>query len=357
MKPPAAEREQIGTSAIDLFASGMGAFILIALVFMVLFAATPRQQEPPTPQPAPVTCPIPEPCPEVPLCLVCPEPTVCPEAPECPICTSVPKCPVCPAIEPTACPDPLPCPVVRPVVCPKQPDCPACPVCPESPEPIQEVKPAPEPIPTPAVPLQACPKPEERTSLLPETDLVFVLDTTGSMRGEIESLKRELHIVVQVLERMMPSIGIGFVTFNDRLQRPTTRHHPLRRLTNSESAIRDINRFLRSISTTDARGTNQDLPEAVLSALQVAVNTSFRKDVGDRIVIVITDAYAYEDEEDQTLQIARAFARIPGQRISTVHVRDDRDSGKYLETLAEAGGGEFVPDRGSILANVLMGIL
>ena len=37
MKPPAAEREQIGTSAIDLFASGMGAFILIALVFMVLF--------------------------------------------------------------------------------------------------------------------------------------------------------------------------------------------------------------------------------------------------------------------------------------------------------------------------------
>ena len=84
MKPPATEREQIGTSAIDLFASGMGAFILIALVFMVLFAATPRQQEPPTPQPAPVTCPTPEPCPEAPQCPLCPEPTVCPQIPECP---------------------------------------------------------------------------------------------------------------------------------------------------------------------------------------------------------------------------------------------------------------------------------
>ena len=345
MKPPATEREQIGTSAIDLFASGMGAFILIALVFMVLFAATPRQEEPP--QPAPVICPDPQPCPQTPLCPVCPEPTICPDIPECPVCPRIQECPVCPTIEPTACPELPPCPVVTPVVCPKQPDCPVCAECPEPPA----------PTPTPPTPQQACPKPEERTTLLPETDLVFVLDTTGSMRSEIESLKRELHIVVQVLERMMPSIGIGVVTFNDRLQRPTTRHHPLRRLTNSESAIRDINRFLRSISTTDARGTNQDLPEAVLSALEVAVNTSFRKDVGDRIVIVISDAYAYEDEEDPSFRIAQAFARIPGQRISTVHVRDDPDSGRYLEKLAEAGGGEFVPDRGSILANVLMGIL
>ncbi len=345
MKPPATEREQIGTSAIDLFASGMGAFILIALVFMVLFAATPRQEEPP--QPAPVVCPVPQPCPETPLCPVCPEPTICPDVPVCPVCPRIQDCPVCPTIEPTACPELPPCPVVTPVVCPKQPDCPVCADCPEPPE----------PTPLPQHPQQACPKPEERTTLLPETDLVFVLDTTGSMRGEIESLKRELHIVVQVLERMMPSIGIGVVTFNDRLQRPTTRHHPLRRLTNSESAMRDINRFLRSISTTDARGTNQDLPEAVFSALEVAVNASFRKDVGDRIVIVITDAYAYEDEEDPSFRIARAFAQVPGQRISTVHVRDDPDSGRYLEKLAEAGGGEFVADRGSILANVLMGIL
>ena len=193
--------------------------------------------------------------------------------------------------------------------------------------------------------------------MLPDTDIVFVLDTTGSMRNEIESLKRELHIVVQVLERMMPSVGIGVVTFNDRRQRPMARHHPLRRLTGDEGAIRDINRFLRSISITDSRGPNPDLPEAVLNALAVAVNTSFREDVANRIVIVITDAYAYEDEAARSLQIARAFAAAAGQRISTVHVRDNRDSKQYLETLAEAGGGEFVPDRGSILANVLLGIL
>ena len=339
MKPPNTEREQIGTSAIDLFASGMGAFILIAVIFMVLFAATPKRETPDTPEAAAVACPEPKPCPETPECPECPDPAPCPEPTE-------PACPACP--EQPACPEPEPCPTVEPVACPETPECPACPICPETEEPA----PAPPPVPQ-----QACPEPAERTSILPETDLVFVLDTTGSMRAEIESLKRELHILVAVLERMMPSVGVGVVTFNDRLQRPPGRHFPLRGLTNDEDAIRDINRFLRSISITDAKGPNVDIPEAVLIALNAAVNTSFRPHVAHRIVIVITDAYAYEDEQAQTFRIARSFASVEGQRISTVHVRQNPDSEQYLASLAEAGAGEFVPDRGSILANVLMGIL
>lgn len=344
MKPPATEREQIGTSAIDLFASGMGAFILIAVIFMVLFAATPKQETPDVPEAAAVSCPEPKPCPETPECPECPPPEPCPEPAE-------PACPVCPEVEQPDCPEPPPCPTVEPVVCPETPECPVCPTCP-APE-----EPEPKPEPTAPVPQQSCPDPAKRSSLLPETDLVFVLDTTGSMRAEIESLKRELHILVGVLERMMPSVGVGVVTFNDRLQRPQGRHFPLRGLTNDEDAIRDINRFLRSISVTDAKGPNDDIPEAVLTALDAAVSTSFRPHVSHRIVIVVTDAYAYEDEQARTLQIARSFASGEGQRISTVHVRQNPDSEQYLALLAEAGGGEFVPDRGSILANVLMGIL
>ena len=341
MKPPVQEREGIGTSAIDLFASGMGAFILIALVFMVLFAATPRSDAPVRPETPPVPCPTPEPCPEAPACPACPPPTVCPAPLE-------PACPACPTPDPVACPEAPPCPTVEPVVCPEQPACPACPVCPEPPEP------APAP---PAPPAPSCPQAAPQTTLLPETDIVFVLDTTGSMYREIESLKRELHLLVQVLERMMPSVGIGVVTFNDRLQRPPARHHPLQGLTNDEDAIRDINRFLRSISITDAQGPNEDVAEAVLIGLQAAIGTSFREHVSHRIVIVITDAYAYDDEVAETLRLAEAFARVEGQRISTVHVRDSSDAEEYLQALAGAGGGEFVPDRGSILANVLLGIL
>ena len=177
------------------------------------------------------------------------------------------------------------------------------------------------------------------------------------MHHEIESLKRELHVVVEVLERIMPTVGIGVVTFNDRRQRPAVRHHPLRRLTDNEGAMVDIQRFLRDITAGDGRGPNIDIPEAILTALKTAVSTSFREGVRNRSVIVITDAYAYEDETQQTLSLARAFAAVDGQRVSTVHVQANPQSESYLQELAEAGSGAFVPDRGSILANVLLSIL
>ena len=241
--------------------------------------------------------------------------------------------PDCPEGEPLDCPEPVRCPQ---------------PITPEI---------DPEPVPAPEEPTPVPPPEPVRTMQLPDTDLVFMVDTTGSMRAEIDSLKRELHLVVEILERMMPSVGIGVVTFNDRRQRPQGRHFAVRQLTGDDEAMREIQRFLRSIAVGDARGPNTDIPEAVLAALQVATTSTFRPDVEDRVVVVITDAYAYDDEVDRTLGLARSFAGVEGQRISTVHVRQNEDSRAYLERLAEAGGGEFVPDRGSILANILLSML
>ena len=361
MKRRTAQEEQIGTAAVDLFASGMGAFILIAVVFMVLFAATPRMVEvappPPTPPPeaAVLVCPPPEPRPQVNVCQDCPAPVVCPAIPEPPACPAPAVAAACPEIPVLA--------TAAPLACPAQPACPACPICPSPVEQVSEVADVVEELlasPPATLPIEpealVCPL-VECTTLLPEFDLVFVVDSTSSMHNEIESLKRELHIVVEVLERIMPTVGVGVVTFNDRLQRPAVRHHPLRRLTNDEGAMVDIQRFLRGITAGDGRGTNTDIPEAVLSALEAAVSTSFRDGVRNRSVIVITDAYAYEDETQESLALARAFSAVDGQRVSTVHVQANPQSERYLEQLAEAGAGAFVPDRGSILANVLLSIL
>ena len=350
MKRQIPQEETLGTAAVDLFASGMGAFILIALVFMVLFAATPTMTvapsapapEPATPETAMLTCPTPEPCPQV----------VCPAIPaprECPAPAPVPE-----PVEIAVC---LP---AAPLTCPEQPACPACPICPVPVEQLVEEAvsalsvPSPTPTEIPVAPI--CPEPDA-TLRLPEFDLVFVVDSTSSMHNEIESLKRELHILVEILERIMPTVGIGVVTFNDRRQSPAVRHHPLRRLTGNDAAMADLQRFLRGIAAGDGRGPNTDLPEAVLSALQTATSTSFREDVTYRSVIVITDAYAYDDELAESLALAREFGSVEGQRVSTVHIQANPQSRRYLEQLAAAGDGAFVPDRGSILANILLSIL
>ena len=294
MKPVAEDQEFIGMSAIDLFASGMGAFILIAIIFMVLFAAVPKTDSE-TPQAQPVVA-----CPELetPQCPECPSaPT-----PECPV-VEVPQCPACEQCE--ACPEPAPVPQCPPLPsCPAVPECPICPVCEPMPQPSAVE--APEPAP-PVV----CPEPDDNTAMLPDMDIVFVLDTTNSMYNEIDALKRELHLVVEVLSRMMPTVGIGVVTFNDREQRPVTRHHQLRKLTGDEEALKDIQRFLRSIEPADARGNNLDIPEAVYQGLKDAVGTSFREGVSSRVILVLTDAPAYPDEVSASLALVDRYSSVP----------------------------------------------
>ena len=338
MKPPATPGEGFGTSAVDLFASGMGAFILIALIFMVMYSATPAKElaAPPTP-----ACPEPVQCPEAPACPVCPTCKACEVCQECapvPVCPDpepVPECPQCPRVVQPSCPEPVACPI--------------CPVCPEAPQP-RAPPPAPE-----------CPQPDPQppSKPLPDVDIVFVLDTTGSMRYVIESMKRELSAVVEVLEQVMPSVAIGVVTVNDRRQKPVHRVHPLRRLTGDRDAADDLHRFLRGLDAGKAAGINNDMPEAFMTGLRLATAVKFRPNVTNRVVIVITDAYAYEDEIERSLVIARAFAQNAGSRISTVHLEAGKFpvADEYLPALAKAGKGEYVIDRGTVLANVMLSVL
>ena len=180
--------------------------------------------------------------------------------PECPV-VEMPKCPE--GEQCVVCPKPAPVRQCPPIPsCPEAPECPACPVCESVPEPVVSE--------TPTAPA-TCPEPDENTTMLPETDIVFVLDTTSSMYNEIDALKRELHLVVEVLNRMMPTVGIGVVTFNDRRQVPVTRHHKLQQLTGDEEALKDIQRFLRSIEAADARGSNLDVHEAVYHGCRACV--------------------------------------------------------------------------------------
>jgi len=72
-------------ATLDLFASALGAFILISIIIFPLIADTPRSEPaepvpllavappaaPPVAEPEPVTCPV---CPAVPAPVPCPEP-------------------------------------------------------------------------------------------------------------------------------------------------------------------------------------------------------------------------------------------------------------------------------------------
>lgn len=339
MKRPSNEIESLGTSAIDLFASGMGAFILIALIFMVMYSATPANQLP--------TEPVAQVCPEI---ITCPETPECPTCQECEACEECKSCPpqqTCPELEVPTCPE---CPDAP--ICPQPKPCPLCAVCPEIPDLVPDEK--------PTVEIQ-CPEPVQDVSLkpLPDLDLIFVLDTTGSMKFQLDALKRELRVVTEVLEQIMPSVAIGFVTVNDRRQRPTNRTHELRRLTGDQRAIDELHRFLRGLEAGKGIGPNPDQPEAFFAGLTLATRMPFRHDVQNRAIVIITDAYAYSNETAASYTLARQFASQAGSRVSTVHIEAGKfaKSEEFLTTLARAGKGEYVIDRGTVLANVMLSVL
>jgi Mg-chelatase subunit ChlD len=137
-------------------------------------------------------------------------------------------------------------------------------------------------------------------------DLVFVLDTTGSMSGEIREAKDRIHQLSRALQEARPGdrIRVGVVAYRDRGDAYLTRVHDL------TSDVEQSYAFLAGL-TADGGG---DTPEDVLSALDVALRSIHwdRGEKTERQIFVVADAPPHLDYGDgpstETL-IAEALRR------------------------------------------------
>ena len=279
-------------ASLDLFASALGAFILISIIIFPLIADASRS-EPAEPIPllAAVSCPEPIVCPVFPAFLVPPAPVACPAVP-------------------TPSPAPTPVAVAAPETPPAAPEPVTCPVCP----------PIPDPVPCPA--RDPGPVPPTATYQLPHLDLVIALDITSSMGPQVAALKAEVGQLSNLLSRMAPSFGIGLVAFGDRQwERPTTTFS-LRRVSGPTLNRAAFRGFVNNLSVRMGlgRGGNNDPPEAFLAALTEAARMPWRPESERRVIVLVTDHPAYPEEVNRTIATATAIARLPGHRVSTVYI-------------------------------------
>jgi Mg-chelatase subunit ChlD len=200
-------------------------------------------------------------------------------------------------------------------------------------------KPAPSPLPTPFA--------------IRDLDLVFVIDTTGSMRRELADMQANLIGVINILNRLSSSLRIGVVAYKDRGERYVTRDFPLQPMQGAEvGAILD---FVRGL---EASGGGDD-PEPVDLALKVAIDMAWRADAQGRIV-VIGDALARDRQA--ALALAAQFKSTTRQAelprvVSTIYAGDEPSSARFFEQIASAGGGEYSINQGQIIESVLLSIL
>ena len=190
---------------------------------------------------------------------------------------------------------------------------------------------------------------------MPDLDLVFVMDVTGSMDDEIRDVQSNLLGLVRVLTRLAPTLSVGFVAFKDRGDDYLTRSFPL-------TAMRggNLSRIQAFVERLEAGGGG-DVPEPVDYALEQGIAMSWRPEAEGRIVL-IGDAPSHRPDWGAAFGEASAFsATTPeastSRRISAIFTGKRAEGREFFERLAGAGRGDFVQHRGQMMESVLLSVL
>ncbi len=211
---------------------------------------------------------------------------------------------------------------------------------PGPPEPaMPHVSPPPPTVAVPVPPVPVPPVPPQVPARRPQVDLVFALDTTGSMSGLLEGAKRKIwSIANQVLSgQPKPDVRIGLVGYRDLGDAYVTRPFPL-----SE----DIDEVYSNLRQFRAEGGG-DTPEHVNKALADALRKMQWREGQNvlRLVFLVGDAPPHEGREGlYSSALAREAVR-KGIIINTVRCGAQEDTEQAWKQLSLAAGGIYTSVR------------
>lgn len=144
----------------------------------------------------------------------------------------------------------------------------------------------------------------------PKMDIVFVIDSTGSMHDEIRTIKEHLINVVESLESgyPRPDVRIGVVVYRDYPDQEKEYLYKKLDLTNNPKKAAD---FIKGI---DAYGGG-DYEEAVETGLNVAINKLTWRSNARKIMLLVGDApprdYPYYGNYGNSPEYYEEYENIP----------------------------------------------
>src|SRR5262245_7995473 len=176
--------------------------------------------------------------------------------------------------------------------------------------------------------------PLERKDPKPQVEVVFCLDTTGSMSGLIEGAKQKIWSIVNQIAsgRPTPEIKVGLLGYRDKKDAYVTKSFEL---------TADLDEVHKNLKEFKADGGG-DTPESVNQALNESV-TKFKwtKDKDTlRIIFLVGDAPPHMDYADDVKYTETCkLASSQGIIINTVLCGNDGEAKKaWLEVCSTAGG-------------------
>ena len=167
-------------------------------------------------------------------------------------------------------------------------------------------------------------------------DVLFLLDSTGSMADEIHQIKTTLQSIAQKVSNLPanPDLRFGMVSYRDRGDEYITRIYDF------DSKVQ---RFAKSIQGVQADG-GDDYPESLNQALHEAVNDVSWREESIRLMFLVADApphLDYPQDEDYAVEMMRA--REKGIKIFAVASSGLDQQGEYVfRQLAQQTMGRFI---------------
>ncbi|MFZ5472137.1 MAG: VWA domain-containing protein [Myxococcota bacterium] len=179
---------------------------------------------------------------------------------------------------------------------------------------------------------------QPKTGEKPRVEMVFALDTTGSMGGLIEGAKRKIWSIVNEVAqgKPTPDVRIGLVAYRDRGDAYVTRVTQL---------SGDLDAVYAKLMALRADGGG-DHPENVNQALSDAVKKiewSSPQTRALRVVFLVGDAPPHMDYQDvPSYEQTVSEAAKRGIVVNAIRCGNDASAGTHWTRIARLGGGDFL---------------
>ena len=198
-----------------------------------------------------------------------------------------------------------------------------------------------------AAPLPHTPPHLAQTTQRPVDDVVFALDTTGSMGGLLETAKEKIWSIATTMSQADPAplIRIGLVGYRDRGDTYVTQLVPL---------SSDLDSVYAKLMDFNANGGG-DGPESVNQALNDAVTkfTWSQSTNAYKVIFLVGDAPPHMDyQDDVKYPTSLALANATGIIVNTIQCGQDGSATTPWQQIAALGAGKFfqVEQSGSAVA-------
>ena len=182
---------------------------------------------------------------------------------------------------------------------------------------------------------------EQSASIVGSADIVFVIDSTGSMDEYITSVKDNLTNFVNLLNSKGVTLNMSVIEYRDIEEDGTdsTIYHDF----NGSHWTNDVNEVIKVFDAIQVDGGG-DIPETPIDAFE---KIEMPDDTANKFIFLLTDAdyKNYDDTEDNhnnnhySMDVWTNYFRTNNIKVTVVSQNEYEDDYNYLYTMT---GGRFI---------------